>query len=201
MKYDILEKIHIGDGMKRRNICTKNNIIALLAIGCLLYFVGFWWGTEKDTTQEYEKKAEKAMIADTEILAHNGRIYNMDGEPADIQDLYNDKAVLIYFWMPWSEDSKRGLPVLDELYGLYGQEVHFVILSVGNTEKEARAYYQQQAYEMPFYTGSLSIADAYNIYEVPQCVMIRKGGAIADQRIGVPAKREWEYIISRAIEE
>lgn len=188
--------------MRRKHICTKNKIIAVLAVGCLVYFFSFWWGTERDVTrQAYEKAAEEARIADTEILAHNGHICRMDGLEEEIRDLYNDKAVLIYFWMPWSDDSKRGLPVLDELYRTYGSRVHFVVLSLGSTEQEAREYYLQHAYAVPFYTGSLSVADDYNIYEVPQCIMIRRGGAIADRRVGLPVKREWEYMIARAIEE
>lgn len=92
----------------------KNKIIVVLAVACTAYFVSFWMGTERDVAlKAYEKAAEEAMIADTEILAHNGHIRSMDGQDTEIRDLYNDKPVLIYFWMPWSDDSKKGMAVLE----------------------------------------------------------------------------------------
>ena len=59
----------------------KNKIIVVLAVACTAYFVSFWMGTERDVAlKAYEKAAEEAMIADTEILAHNGHIRSMDGQ-------------------------------------------------------------------------------------------------------------------------
>ena len=82
--------------MDKTRAGIKNKIIAALAVACAAYFVAFWMGTEKEATLEaYEKAAEEAMIADTEILAHNGHIRAMDGQDTEIRDLYNDKPVLL----------------------------------------------------------------------------------------------------------
>lgn len=187
--------------MNKTRAGIKNKIIAALAVACAAYFVAFWMGTEKEATLEaYEKAAEEAMIADTEILAHNGHIRAMDGQDTEIRDLYNDKPVLIYFWMPWSDDSKEGMPVLENIYRRYGDDIHVVALSFGSTAEEARSFYLQHAYAMPFYTGALSVADDYNVYEVPQCVMIRKGGAISDRTAGLPDERSLAYMVERGME-
>lgn len=179
----------------------KNKIIVVLAVACTAYFVSFWMGTERDVAlKAYEKAAEEAMIADTEILAHNGHIRSMDGQDTEIRDLYNDKPVLIYFWMPWSDDSKNGMAVLENIYRRYGDDIHVVVLSFGSTAEEARDFYSQHAYSMPFYTGALVVADDYNVYEVPQCVMIRKGGAIADRIVGLPDERSLAYMVEMGME-
>lgn len=187
--------------MSERHTGIKNRIIAVLAAGCLAYFCCFWMGTDREAVLEaYEKKAEDAMLADTEILAHNGQIRRMDGQEEELKTLYNDKPVLLYFWMPWSDDSKKGLPLVENIYRIYGQDVHVVALVVGSAGDEAASFWQYHECAMPFYTGELTVADDYNVYEVPQFVMIRKGGAIADRHIGLMTERELAYMVEKGMQ-
>lgn len=184
--------------MKWRVVFKKNTILGFLALCCISYFVCFWMGTETAlTVQYYEKAAEEERRADTEILAPNVRLQDEEGNTVQMRALYNERPTYVLFWLPWNEDSKKQLALAQEAYEAYGQDVSFAVIAVGSDSDEAAAYYRGAGYDMPLYTGDISVAYEYNAYVMPQSILIDKGGAICGRRTGIVPSRELAYMIEK----
>ncbi len=176
----------------------KNKVLAILAVVLCLLMICFWTGKDENAVStEDVKAAEEVSQKETEVLAHNAALETIDGRDVQMKELYNKKPVYVFFWMPWSEESKKQLPAIESLYKKYGKDVYFVIISLGNTKKEAQQFYQKSPYTMPFYTAELAMASDYNIYEVPQSMMIARGGTIKKRHMGTLSEKELAYFIMR----
>lgn len=172
-----------------------------IAAGAAVLTALFAWFMQDggDGGDVYEERAAEESRTDLEILAPDVHMEDQAGRDADMRSLYNEKPVLLIAWMPWSSDSRRQLAEAQALYGEYGGRVHFVMLTLGSDAEEGRAYYEKEGYTMPLYTGHVSIAYDYNIYEVPQTVVIRRGGAVSSRRKGVVGKRTLAYLIEKGL--
>ena len=176
----------------------KNKVLAVLAVVLCLLMICFWTGKDENAVStEDVKAAEEVSQKETEVLAHNAALETIDGRDVQMKDLYNKKPVYVFFWMPWSEESKKQLSVIEPLYKKYGKNVYFVVVSLGSTQKEARRFYQKSPYTMPFYTAELAMASDYNVYEVPQSMMIAKGGTIKERHVGTLSEKELAYFIEK----
>lgn len=174
----------------------KNKVLAVLAVVFCLLMICFWTGKDENAVStEDVKAAEDVSQKETEVLAHNAALKTIDGRDVQMRDLYNKKPVYVFFWMLWSEDSKKQLSVMEPIYKTYGKDVYFVIVSLGSTEKEAQRFYKKSSYTMPFYTSGLAMASDYNVYEVPQSIMIARGGTIKKRHIGTLPEKELAYFI------
>lgn len=179
-------------------ICRKRIVIYTIAAVLIGLMITFWTGKDPDIAKKEAEKTAKAMMqAETEVLAPNGQIQTIDGRSAELRELYNKKPVYLFFWMPWSDASKQQLPQLQALYDRYGKDIYFVVLSLGSTEQEARTFYQNSSYTMPFYTAPVSLADAYNVYDVPLAVMIQQGGRIQERHSGPVSMQQMAYMLER----
>ncbi len=177
-------------------------LVSVLAAVCVILIGCFWPGKDPAIAEkEDEAAAEEAMVQDVEILAPDCLMQTIDGRHMTMRELYNRKPVCLVFWMPWSDASKAMLPAWEDMYRQYGRDVYFVILSLGSTVKEAQALYHSSPYTMPFYTGDIAIAGEYNVYEVPQCIMIARGGAMRERHTGSMNRRDMEYMIVQAMQD
>lgn len=180
------------------NKTIKNRVVAITAVVLCLLMICFWTGKDENAfSSEDIKRAERVSQTEREVLAHNAAMKTIDGRDVQMKDLYNKKPVYVFFWMPWSEEGKKQLAAIEPLYKKYGKDVYFVIVSLGNTQKEAYDFYQKSPYTMPFYTAGLTMASDYNVYEVPQSMMIMQGGTIKKRQVGILSERELEYFIAR----
>lgn len=183
--------------MSEEKHTIKNKILLGIALLCVLGMVCLWTGKDEQIAKKEDIKiAEEVSLRETEVLAHNAAMETIDGRAVAMRDLYNKKPVYVFFWMPWSDDSKKQLPAIEEAYLEWGRDVYFVIVSVGSTQREARAFFQASSYTMPFYTAALAMARDYNVYEVPQSIIIGKGGTIKKRHIGVMTQHELAYFIA-----
>ncbi len=157
-----------------------------------------WYGWCGDGEEAIAAAAKEARRADVEVMTPNVRLERADGTAAELRDLYNEKPVLLVFWMPWSDDSKRQLEEAASLYEEYGRDMHLIMAVLGSDAGEARAYYEEKGYPMPFYTGEISAAGDLNVYEVPQLLVIRRGGAVSARRKGFVPARDLAYLLARS---
>ncbi len=175
---------------------VKNRILAVLAGTLCLLMIWFWTGKDENAFSSEEiKQAERISQVETEVLAPDAEMETIDGQNVQMQDLYNKKPVYVFFWMPWSDESKKQLPIIESLYKKYGKQVYFVIVSLGSTKKDAQQFYHQSTYTMPFYTAAMTMASDYNVYEVPLSMIIATGGTIKSRQEGILTEKELEYLI------
>ena len=179
---------HGGNDMKDmwRRLPLKKKIVVLLTLLCIGLTIGYLPEPYPHVlTKEEIKEAESVSRSQTEVLAPNVSLIDQAGHTVSMQSLYNKKPVLLYFWMSWSDMAAKELPVLDDMYRQQGRDVYFVIVCLDRGDAARQRIESGWSYDMPLYFASMETAGTYNVYEVPQWIMIDRGGTI-------PGKAYWQ---------
>ena len=193
---------HGGNDMKDmwRRLPLKKKIVVLLTLLCIgLTIVYLPEPYPHVLTKEEIKEAESVSRSQTEVLAPNVSLIDQAGHTVSMQSLYNKKPVLLYFWMSWSDMAAKELPVLDDMYRQQGRDVYFVIVCLDRGDAARQRIESGWSYDMPLYFASMETAGTYNVYEVPQWIMIDRGGTIREKRTGSLDQQQLEYALARSL--
>ena len=193
---------HGGNDMKDmwRRLPLKKKIVVLLTLLCIGLTIGYLPEPYPHVlTKEEIKEAESVSRSQTEVLAPNVSLIDQAGHTVSMQSLYNKKPVLLYFWMSWSDMAAKELPVLDDMYRQQGRDVYFVIVCLDRGDAARQRIESGWSYDMPLYFASMETAGTYNVYEVPQWIMIDRGGTIREKRTGSLDHQQLEYALARSL--
>ena len=193
---------HGGNDMKDmwRRLPLKKKIVVLLTLLCIGLTIGYLPEPYPHVlTKEEIKEAESVSRSQTEVLAPNVSLIDQAGHTVSMQSLYNKKPVLLYFWMSWSDMAAKELPVLDDMYRQQGRDVYFVIVCLDRGDAARQRIESGWCYDMPLYFASMETAGTYNVYEVPQWIMIDRGGTIQEKRTGSLDQQQLEYALARSL--
>ncbi|WP_158570614.1 TlpA disulfide reductase family protein [Megasphaera sp. AM44-1BH] len=183
-----------------RRLPLKKKIVVLLTLLCIGLTIGYLPEPYPHVlTKEEIKEAESVSRSQTEVLAPNVSLIDQAGHTVSMQSLYNKKPVLLYFWMSWSDMAAKELPVLDDMYRQQGRNVYFVIVCLDRGDAARQRIESGWSYDMPLYFASMETAGTYNVYEVPQWIMIDRGGTIREKRTGSLDQQQLEYALARSL--
>lgn len=178
---------------------SKNQIIVILVavvtlIGILVvaYYAynRFLDNYRPETTAAYdrhsEERAEKEQ--DKKNDAVNFTVTDSSGKEVNLSDNFG-KPIVINFWATWCPYCVDELPVFNEMYKEYGDEVVFMEVDLTDGKREtldgAKKYIEEKGYELPcYYDTELSAATAYTVQTIPVTLFIDKDGKLADKQIG-----------------
>ena len=176
---------------------VKNRVLLGLALSCGILSLFFWPEREEDVfSSDVIRQAEEVTDADTEMLAPDELLQSSKGD-VHLQALYNKKPVCLFFWASWSDDSLRQLAVLESLYPQYGRDICFLAVPVGPDTKASRDYYHSSGSSLPLYPGSLQLFKDYGIHQVPQLILIRRGGQMVRPFTDVLTERQLAYELEK----
>ncbi|WP_096434925.1 TlpA disulfide reductase family protein [Alteribacter populi] len=107
----------------------------------------------------------------------------MTNETVSLTD-FDNKAVLITFWVSWCPDSKLDLPNKEQLYkAMKTNELDMVMVNVVGREGTQEAgidYYQEQGFTFPMLIDEKTKTyDAYHCMSVPTTFLLNKQHEIA----------------------
>jgi len=183
-----------------RRLPLKKKIVVLLTLLCIGLTIGYLPEPSPHVlTKEEIKEAESVSRSQIEVLAPNVSLIDQAGHTVSMQSLYNKKPVLLYFWMSWSDMAAKELPVLDDMYRQQGRDVYFVIVCLDRGDAARQRIESGWSYDMPLYFASMETAGTYNVYEVPQWIMIDRGGTIREKRTGSLDQQQLEYALARSL--
>lgn len=79
-----------------------------------------------------------------------------EGNLLDLSDLIGDKPVVLNFWASTCPPCKEEMPDFQAAFEQYGQEIHFVMVNVGDamqgeTREKAEAFLMETGYSFPVY--------------------------------------------------
>lgn len=79
-----------------------------------------------------------------------------DGQVMELSDLLGDKPVVLNFWASTCPPCKQEMPDFQAAYEAYGDQIHFVMVNVGDamqgeTRQKADDYLAEQGYTFPVY--------------------------------------------------
>ena len=166
------------------------NLIVLLSIlAVLIAGFGYMTYTSGRSTKE-DKKETIASSKKSESLV-NQRLpeFSMKTTSGEVVDSskFSGKPMLIMEWASWCPYCQKTLPVVNELYGKYKDDLQFVMLNALDGEREtaekANKYVSEKKYDFTYYFDeNLAAADKLKVETIPTLIFVDADGKV--QKVG-----------------
>ena len=104
-------------------------------------------------------------------LAPDFTVYDKDGKEVKLSD-FQGKPVILNFWATWCTYCKMHMPVFEEAFQTYGEDIHFLMVNLTDGSREtvdsASSYIEERGYSFPVYFDTdYSAAIAYGASSIP----------------------------------
>ena len=106
------------------------------------------------------------------------KMTTQDGNLIASSEFY-DKPMLVVEWASWCPDCQKQLPIVQQMYEKYGEQIHFVLLNMSEpgreTKEKADQYIKSQKYTFPYYYDvGQSAADLLQVKTIPSMYLVTK---------------------------
>ena len=93
-------------------------------------------------------------------------------------ELY-DKPMLVVEWASWCPHCQKQLPIVQQMYEKYGEQINFVLLNMNEPDKETKEsadrYIKEKGYTFPYYYDEdQSAADLLQVQTIPSMYFVTK---------------------------
>ncbi|HYE80159.1 MAG TPA: TlpA disulfide reductase family protein [bacterium] len=119
-------------------------------------------------------------------------VTTLDGKRLSSTDLYGTKPVLITIWATWCGPCVAEAPILDELYGEYGDQVQFIAISIDAPSKAAavKAFPAKHGVDYPIaHDTSGQIGRDFEANAIPLNVLVGADGKVVQRVTGFEGPR------------
>ncbi len=175
----------------------KKTIIIVIVLIALLAGAYFGYGalsekaneTTAMPTQSASESISATQSAESNLpKAPDFSFSDGDGNEHKLSD-FSGKPIVLNFWNSWCGPCRSEMPDFQSLYEKYGNEIQFIMLNLTDgmkeTQKSAEDFIADAGYTFPVYFDLNSEGGlAYNIYSIPQTVIISSDGYIVDSAYG-----------------
>lgn len=101
-----------------------------------------------------------------------------DGKLVASSELY-DKPMLVFEWASWCPHCQKQLPIVQQMYEKYGDQIHFVLLNMSDpnreTKEKADQYIKEKGYTFPYYYDEdQGAADLLQVQTIPSMYLVTK---------------------------
>ena len=115
-------------------------------------------------------------------------VYDKNGNAVHLSDFFG-KPIVVNFWASWCSPCTSEMPYFEELFQKYGDDIHFLMINVGDKYKEAFKFIDDKGYSFPVYHDSQYDASyTYGVSSIPMTLFINKHGELATYKIGTMNK-------------
>ncbi len=119
----------------------------------------------------------------------NAIFTDIDGNEVAFEDFFG-KPLVVNLWASWCGPCKYEMPDFQEAYNNYGDDVHFIMISLqdGYNEnmKTATDFINSNGYNMPFYFDTKrEVSSTLRIRSIPTTFFINKDGSVNYSHIGL----------------
>ena len=104
-------------------------------------------------------------------------ITDMNGKQISLSTLMDDKPVFINFWATWCPPCVAELPGIAELYGKYGDQVSFVLVSNESVSTVLSFAKKRHLTELPFFQYT-DVPAAFYSESIPTTFLLKKNGQV-----------------------
>lgn len=167
--------------------------------------------TQQPTQQPMPTEATTELPTESKTLVGTGMedgdtIYNFDvpilGGGNFVLSDNLDKPVLINIFATWCGPCVAELPSLQQIYDEYGQEMHVIIINVGEEESAVQQFVNDNQYTMPFALSGNEgpWPDEYFVEYIPQTFMVSTDGTIIKFVAGSTDHASFERYVIETIE-
>jgi len=123
---------------------------------------------------------ETGETEDQKLKAFDFTVYNADGEQVKLSDFFG-KPIIINFWATWCPYCVDEMPLFEEYYNMYKDDIHFLMVDSVDGERETREkgekFIKDNGYTFPvYYDMDFDASTTYQTYSLPTSVFIDKDG-------------------------
>lgn len=145
--------------------------------------------TAKNETEEsgtIEDEMPESGTAEDE--AADFAVRDWDGNQVNLSDFYG-KPIVVNFWATWCGPCKSELPVFDNAYAAYQDEITFLMVNMtdgfSETEEGTKRFVEENGYSFPVYFDTSQEAyRAYWVTAIPMTVFIGADGKLIGSELG-----------------
>lgn len=124
--------------------------------------------TETDSS---EIRTESEEGNSEKMLAPDFTVYDAEGNEVNLSDLYG-KPLVINFWATWCGFCQMHMPLFQQAYEEYGDEINFVMVNMTDgqrdTVEKASGYIAENGYTFPvYYDTDMDAAATYGVRSLP----------------------------------
>ena len=117
-------------------------------------------------------------------IAPDFTMLDADGNEVALSSFFG-KPIVLNFWASWCGPCKSEMPEIQEFYEKYGQDIHFILVSVDDSADTAKAFIADVGYTFPVYFDTTSMgAYTYGASSIPLTFFIDAEGYPAAYYMG-----------------
>jgi thiol-disulfide isomerase/thioredoxin len=138
------------------------------------------------------------------LKAFDFTVYDVDGTEVKLSDFYG-KPIIINFWATWCPYCLEEMPLFEEKYQKYKEDIHFLMVDAVDgrreTKEKGQKYIEDSGYTFPvFYDLDLDAISVYEARSMPTTVFIDKDGYIIAYQPGMLSEDLFETGVSLIFE-
>ena len=143
--------------------------------------------TQAPTEIPGEQSTEPADTHPTDppaSIAPDFTMLDMDGNEVTLASFFG-KPIVLNFWASWCGPCKMEMPEIQKFYDKYGQEIHFLLVSVDDSLDAAKTFISDSGYTFPVYFDTTSVgAYTYGASSIPLTFFIDAQGNLTAYYMG-----------------
>ena len=117
-------------------------------------------------------------------IAPDFTMLDMEGNEVTLASFFG-KPIVLNFWASWCGPCKMEMPEIQKFYDKYGQEIHFLLVSVDDSLDAAKSFISDSGYTFPVYFDTTSVgAYTYGASSIPLTFFIDAEGNLAAYYMG-----------------
>ena len=121
-------------------------------------------------------------------IAPDFTMLDMDGNEVTLESFFG-KPIILNFWASWCGPCKMEMPELQNFYEKYGEDIHFLLVSVDDSADTAKAFIKEEGYSFPVYFDTTSLgAYTYGASSIPLTFFIDAEGNLTAYYMGAMSK-------------
>lgn len=123
------------------------------------------------------------------LQAFDFTVYNADDTEVKLSDFYG-KPIIINFWATWCPYCVDEMPLFEEKYKEYEDDIHFLMVDSidgqRETKEKGQKFIEDKGYTFPvYYDMDFDATSEYEAYSMPTTVFIDKDGYIVAYQAGM----------------
>ena len=117
-------------------------------------------------------------------IAPDFTMLDMDGNEMTLASFFG-KPIVLNFWASWCGPCKMEMPDIQKFYEEYGEDIHFLLVSVDDSLDTAKAFIAENGYTFPVYFDASSMgAYTYGASSIPLTFFIDAEGNLTAYYMG-----------------
>jgi len=137
-------------------------------------------GGNPDENENQQAADETGQKEPEKLKAFDFTIYNAEGEQVKLSDFFG-KPIIVNFWATWCPYCVREMPLFEESFNKYRDEIHFLMVQSvdgqNETKEKGEKFINENGYTFPVYFDlDFDATYTYQAYSMPTTVFIDKDG-------------------------